>query len=282
MADDVPASETPKPKRGRKPKPKGSGKTEAQIRAQKKYRETHPEKYNSPAAREQQRASMEKAALRRRIERAPEYQALAEQKGLVPYDPETRYAGPGRKGARRHPASGQRKAEYPPETHRLVADLARWGIKQEWIARHVIHPKTGKPISRFALAENFAEELAMGAREGDVVVVQSLFHHLLGREGEPLRDAEGNPLADKGGKPLWLREPLKPNVAAAIFLAKTRDGIGFRETTQIEHTKSIDSELADKLKTLTYDEKKQIQSILKKARDAAQGREPALIEAGDE
>lgn len=84
------------------------------------------------------------------------------------------------------------------EQRRTVRAMAGYGIPQDEIARVVINPATGRPITRKTMARHFGEEIATGATEANMKVAQSLY-----------------------------RQAVDGHVTAAIFWCKTR--MGWRE-----------------------------------------------------
>jgi hypothetical protein len=94
----------------------------------------------------------------------------------------------------------------PTEKDReLVSYLAAGGIPWEWIARAVVHPATGKPISKFTLQAKFKHELAEGGWVGKSKLVGHAFK-----------------MAMDGDR------------ALTIFLLKVR--MGWRETIDVNNT----------------------------------------------
>lgn len=155
-----------------------------------------------------------------------------------------------------------RQLEYTQADRDMVRLLAFYGVYPEFICKHVINRVTGLPIGETALKRHFSKELEAGTNEGDAMVARSLFQHMEGRAAEYMRDKNGDLLFDPHGRPIVARSEIKPTVVAPIFMAKTRRGLAMREAVVIEHTTSVDGELASALQPLTLDEKRQLRSIL--------------------
>lgn len=113
-------------------------------------------------------------------------------------------------------------AAYEPtaEQRRLVETMAGYGIEQLEICKHVINPKSGKPLSPKTLRKAFRDELDTGMTKANAKVVESLF--ILATGAPAVYDANGN----------LLREEQKRWGPAAIFWTKAR--MGWRDTTEIE------------------------------------------------
>jgi hypothetical protein len=54
------------------------------------------------------------------------------------------------------------------EQRRTVRAMAGYGIPQDEIARVVINPATGRPITRKTLARHFGDEIATGATQANI------------------------------------------------------------------------------------------------------------------
>ena len=55
------------------------------------------------------------------------------------------------------------------EQRRTVRAMAGYGIPQDEIARVVINPATGRPITRKTLARHFGDEIATGATQANML-----------------------------------------------------------------------------------------------------------------
>lgn len=159
----------------------------------------------------------------------------------------------------------------PTESQRImVQELALWGLSAEKIAIHIIDPKTGAGVSHQTIKEHFPEELGHGTNAGDRATLNAMDVHLHGRAPVFWTDPEtGHYLLDKTGKPIVLRQELRPNVAAAIFMTKIRPGIAFRETQVIEHTRPIVDEVYERLKNVPRERLLQVRDALRRAVDEA-------------
>jgi hypothetical protein len=159
----------------------------------------------------------------------------------------------------------------------LVRALAAEGIPYASICNHIINPETRRPITVPTLTRRFEEELREGSKEGDRLVTRSLAMFLVGRPAEYLMGADGNPVVDSRGTPVKTRDEVRPNVAAAIFLSKVRPGLGFRETTTVEHVTPPETEIAEELRNFTYEEKKKLRDMLRRVNTqrAVEEEEPA-------
>lgn len=159
------------------------------------------------------------------------------------------------------------KNEFRPSLRQrqLVQDLAVMGLPQAKIAAHIINPDTNAPIGNETLLRHFGHELGEGMNQGDRETVQSMHLHLHGRPPTFWLDANGQYILDKTGKPIVLRQELRPNVAATIFMAKVRPGIALRDTTVIEHTRPVEDEVYAKLKSLPREKLLEVRDALRRA-----------------
>jgi hypothetical protein len=105
--------------------------------------------------------------------------------------------------------------EPSAEQRGQVKVMAGYGIKHDDIAYALkIDPKT--------LRKYFRTELDEGMALANVNIGRSLYEMAVGRPAQ----------VDQAG--VVVREELKPDKSAAIFLGKTR--LGLRETSRVEHT----------------------------------------------
>lgn len=101
-----------------------------------------------------------------------------------------------------------------------VETLASYGIPEVDIAKLVINPKTGKPITAKTLRKHYREKLDIGIAKADAKVGESLFIQACGAPA--VYDAAGN----------CLREEQKRVPSAAIFWMKARRG--WRDNDKLE------------------------------------------------
>lgn len=83
-------------------------------------------------------------------------------------------------------ASQGQKFEANDEQRELVAFLAAGGIPHKWIARGVMHQKTGLPISEPTLRGAFKAELAEGGWIGKAKLVSTAFDLAVNKANIPM------------------------------------------------------------------------------------------------
>lgn len=145
------------------------------------------------------------------------------------------------------------------EQRRSVRTMSGYGVNQDDIAMVLaIDPKT--------LRKYFRQELDEGLATGNVKIGQSLFEMGVGRPAQ--YDEEGR----------MLREELKPDKSAAIFLGKAR--LGLRDTQRIEHTGQVNHGQAIDidLSVLDDEELATFMRLYEKARRLAREAEAAAAE----
>ena len=102
--------------------------------------------------------------------------------------------------------------------------MSSYGIPEEGIARLIINPRTGKPITAKTLRKHFREELDTGMTKANAQVVQTLFRQATGAP------AEWKTMPD--GSQVKVREEIKPIFQCAIYWTKAR--MGWREKSDVE------------------------------------------------
>ena len=67
----------------------------------------------------------------------------------------------------------------------VVSVMATTGVKSEHIAKCILNPKSGKPISRTVLWRHFSEELKGGGKAGTALAINTLIQAMMdgGRNG---------------------------------------------------------------------------------------------------
>lgn len=138
------------------------------------------------------------------------------------------------------------------EQRAQVLAMAGYGLPQVQIAVVL-------GIAKNTLVKHFTEELALGLARVNLQIGESLVAQAVGRKAETIKDEHG--------RVTIVREELKPDKSAAIFLGKVR--LGYQETTRVE------VDFLDKydLSKLTLEELTLVRSLLAKAarREAGAG-----------
>jgi len=127
------------------------------------------------------------------------------------------HAGP---GAKMGPPAYERIEALAP----IIEDMVAAGFTQAQIAKHIINPTTGEPISTQTLSKYYKKELELGMDLANLKVSRSAFNQAVGYPGMPnpdylKRNAEG--VLDKRK---WLVEPVAPTPVMTIWWEKTRAG----------------------------------------------------------
>lgn len=136
----------------------------------------------------------------------------------------------------------------------FIADMVAEGFSRERIARRIINPNTGKPISVETLVKYYGDELEFGLDDAKLKMARSVFSQGVGFPGVPnpnfgkmdvRKKISGvkNPNFGRLDKRKWMVEPIAPNIGASIWWEKTR--AGKKEGVSIEHTGANGQALAE-------------------------------------
>lgn len=126
---------------------------------------------------------------------------------------------------------------------KTVETMSGYGIPQPDIARCIgCDPKT--------LRKYFADEIDVGLAKGNVNVGKSIYDQAVGRAAE--YDGQGR----------LVREELKPDKTAAIFLSKVR--LGYKETSRTEIVTAPSTLVNLDLTVLTQDELETFMALYRK------------------
>ncbi len=117
----------------------------------------------------------------------------------------------------------KRYNEYTPNDHdkKIVYSYAAYGATNEYIA--AILGMNNKTVTKY-----FEEELRSGRATAKNTIAQRLYNIAIGREA--VVDPETHEI---------ISPPIKPNLSALIFLAKTR--LGWKETQVLESSVEVKS-----------------------------------------
>lgn len=140
------------------------------------------------------------------------------------------------------------------ESRKRVRSFSGFAVPQEQIA-HL------EGIDTKTLRKHYRRELDLGMAEANAAIGRSIFEQAIGRPAvyDPTTGA-------------LLREELKPDKSAAIFLSKTR--LGMRETNQVQHVGKDGGPIQTttmNLSALTDEELGLFESLLNKAEQRKSG-----------
>jgi hypothetical protein len=117
-----------------------------------------------------------------------------------------------------------RKPFVPTQVQRQqVEAMVAYGLPLDALCTLLVNPETGKPLSFKTFRKNFGTEIALGAHKANARVAESIFQQAVGSPA----------IYDQNGR--CIRNPIPPNITAAIFWLKARAGWRDRDPTPVEN-----------------------------------------------